>query len=183
MQKSNLKGLEPAVKNFQETGDDRYFDIILTAYRGAIQGRVYNAVGQYGLDDVDCESTLTYSLWKAAETYDPDRGVPFDAYVALKFGQDLRSFFTMEKRYNKFCGPTAKQEEEGNTSSIKMVYYLADDNWEWDMADTDPRADVENFIVDEDAAASLLESIRGEAGEAEANVAALIACGYNVRIQ
>lgn len=179
---NNIEGLEEVVKLYQETSDERYFEFIFNIYRGVIQGRAYKTALHYGLESDDCEEVLQMSLWEAVKTFDSERGIPFSAYVGVKFTQSLTYLFKIEKRDNHYFGPHTKgniYSKETDSQPIQhMVYTLSEDE-EWDRPDLSPQADVENFIVDEDAAESLLNSIRAQAGEIEANVAVLIAYGYS----
>ena len=178
--------LSPIVKLFQETGNEQFFGIIMNAYRGRIQGRVYSTSAKYGIHQHDCESTLNESLWNAANTYNPEFGVPFDAYVSLKFNQDLTTFFNYECRHNKLFNPRTRSKEfadKDQTDNFTMVYTLSVANWDTygDGDLSDPRVDVENFVIDQESAATLVESIANEIGDSYANVAVLTACGYTQR--
>lgn len=172
-----LQNLEPVVKNYQDTGDDRFFDHIMNQYRGYIQARAYTASKLYGLDPSDCESVLTVTLWKAVKEYDPSRERTFDAYVNTMFGYSLTSFFTKQDRDNHFFGPRTRGEgfhdDPDSPKSITMNYDMFSDG-EFDLVDL--RQDVENLVCDEDAAKSLLDALIVY-DSVSANVAALVATG------
>lgn len=158
-----MNGIEAVVKNYQETGDERFFELIMKEFRGRIQARAYRASTEFGLDDTDCESVLATELWNAAKEYKFDTGVPFQAFVALKFNQSLTYFYNLTVT-RKGC------------KTVELFYYMAEN--EFDLAD--PRQDVENLLAEQDSAQSLYDDIKSY-DKVAADVVALIAAGYTQR--
>ena len=102
-----LNNLEPIVKLYQESHDERYLCHIDALYRNYIQGRAVNASHRFGLLEDDCNGELTEGLFVAIDTYNPELGVPFIKYANLKFRQALNKLYFVEKRDNHCWNPTA----------------------------------------------------------------------------
>ncbi|GEM_PF-2892264 len=190
-QSTSLDGLDPLVKLFQESGEGRYFDLMLTQCKGYIQGRAIKASLQFGLEAEDCESTLLESLWKSAEMFNPEMGVSFAQFANVGFKKNLTWLFGRENRDNHFFGPCTKSDlfEEAAIAnkSFHMFYMDGGLNLEekgikvpmtWDLSD--PRMDVENLICEQDAARQLMEEIK-KVDEVAGDVAALVAVGRDPR--
>lgn len=150
---------EALVANYQATGDEKYFEKLLKAYRSRIQGKASDTARRFGLDDLDTESALVEALWTAARKWDANKGIPFEKYVSTGFRQALTYLFTENKKVE--C-------------PYEMEYYMAADG-QFDLED--PRQDIENLIADQDSAKSLYEYLKKN-NETAAVVAALRAAGY-----
>jgi len=176
-----FEGMEPMVSLFQG-GSNVAFDNIVNKCMGYIQGRAYKASRQFGLETEDCETSLLMSLWESAKSYSPEHGTSFAQYANTGFNKNLSWLFGKENRDNHSTAPCTKGDDyeearKANKSyQLSSIEVLTEDSWDL----YDPRADVENLICEQDAARSLLSSIKAVDSVA-GDVVALLATGKEQR--
>jgi hypothetical protein len=168
---------------YQETGYERYFEDILIACRGYIQGSASRDSDRTGIDSAKCESQHCMSLWSAAKTFDPTMNVPFGAFVVLKLKIGIKRLLSNENRRESFHSPENnagfnKNEEQPGTLRYTLEYLITDT--EWDLEDKNPYVDAQNLVFEDESAKGLLEAI-SEEDKVAADIAWLTACGYSQR--
>lgn len=153
---------EKLVMLYQTTDEEKYFAELAEAYRSRIQGRAYKASVGFGLDDMDCESVLMHGLWKAAKSWDAEKGIAFEKYVSVVFNQELNHLF---------------QSQSFNDGHLELVYNLSTED---SIELVDMRQDIENLLAEQDQAKKLIEYIAAKKGVA-ATVSVLKAKEYSLK--